>query len=152
MIKDNSSDKDRNVTHNSSHILQLKYNNPEGDNSIGFRYSKYKDSEISRLDVNSNLEETSINKSNCCNGSFWKQTRLMTWKNYLVFSRNIKPTIFQLTTPIAICIILVLVQSLMDNFTEGFINKNPELIPISLDKCLYPSNCTTIGYGIIVNK
>jgi hypothetical protein len=148
--KENAKEDKKDVTlNNSSHILQLKYN-PEGDSSIGFRYSKYKDSSSSRTS-SSVFDDSNSNKRTCCTGKICKQIRLMTWKNYLVFSRNLKPSLFQLFTPVIICLILLLLQGLVSSWSTGFINKNPDLIPLNaIDKCLYPNDCTTIGYGIIV--
>jgi hypothetical protein len=75
----------------------------------------------------------------------------MIWKNYLVFSRNLKLTLFQLFTPIFICLLLVLIQFLVDNWNKDFVDKNPSPIPLdNIKKCEYPQDCTTIGYGIIV--
>jgi hypothetical protein len=150
LLRENEKDvrKEKDETHNSTQILQLKYNNPEGDSRIGFRYSKYKDSDNSKSDFPTDSESPS-NKNT--SGGFLKQTRLMTWKNYLVFSRNIRPTMFQLLTPVMICFLLLFLQSLVNNFTKGLENKNPEEIPLkSINKCKYPEDCTTIGYGIIV--
>jgi len=147
--KENEKDaqKVKDETHNSIHVLQLKYNNPEGDITIGFRYSKYKDTDNSKCDP----PVDSRSQSKKTSGGFFKQTRLMTWKNYLVFTRNIRPTIFQLLTPVMICILLLFLQGIVDNFSKGLENKNPEIIPLkNINKCKYPEDCTTIGYGIIV--
>lgn len=144
----------------TSQIYQLKYNNLEGDSGMGFKYSRYRDSsatdtESGAKNKNSTTKENLTNKNKSsvfCGGKFCKQTKLMTWKNYLVFSRNIKPTVFQIFTPVFICIILVVLQILVNNFNSSFINMDP--VPTHLDnlhRCLYPSDCATIGYGIIVN-
>lgn len=151
LIKENNNDD--NIT-DTSQIYQLKFNN---DSVIGFKYSRYRDSnatETQRKNVKLNKESTKIKKNNekCCAGKFCKQTRLMIWKNYLVFTRNLKPTVFQIFTPVVICIILVILQILVDNFNTSFINKNPMPTKLSnIFKCLYPNDCVTIGYGIIVN-
>jgi hypothetical protein len=146
------------VNTDTSHIFQLKYNNLEGDSGIGFKYSRYRDSNATDTEIGSKTKRSikkSLNNKKInsvfCNGKFCKQTKLMTWKNYLVFSRNIKPTVFQIFTPVFICAILVVLQILVSNFNTSFININP--IPKHLDKmrkCIYPSDCSAIGYGIIV--
>jgi hypothetical protein len=146
----------------TSQIYQLKYNNVEGDSGIGFKYSRYRDSnatdtELGQKNKKSNSKKNSLtnNKKKSsffCSGKFCKQTKLMTWKNYLVFSRNIKPTVFQIFTPVFICLILVVLQILVNNFNSSFVNMDP--VPVRLEnlqKCMYPSDCATIGYGIIVS-
>lgn len=147
----------------TSHIYQLKYDNPEGDSGIGFKYSRYRDSNLTDTELGmkskrsnanrKNLNNTKKNNSVFCNGKLCKQTKLMTWKNYLVFSRNIKPTVFQIFTPVFICIILVILQVLVNNFNTSFVNKNPTSKPLeNLHKCMYPEDCATVGYGIIVRE
>lgn len=149
MLEYNEKSDRKDVTPQSSHIMQLKYNNPEGDSSIGFRYSKYRDSDASKNELDSDFLQKNIDRKAA---TFWKQTKLMTWKNFLVFSRNLKPTIFQMLTPVIICLILLTLQGLVNNFSEDLIDKNPKIISLDkLEKCVYPEDCVTIGYGIIVN-
>ncbi len=98
---------------------------------------------------NTHLEK--INKPNKCSNNIILQTRLMVWKNYLLFKRNFKPTFFQLATPSIICFILVVIQLVLDIYTSTFINKHPDILKLEkIDKCTIPSNCTAIGYGVIV--
>ncbi len=138
------------VTPETSHIYNLKYHNPEGD-SIGFRYSKYKDSFVSSNENKKNPpNEESINSE-----MYEKigQTRLMFWKNFLIFSRNAKTTIFQFFTPIGVCLLLLLIQALCTNFSQSIVNKDPQPVTLTnLTKCEYPDDCTTIGYGVISKK
>jgi hypothetical protein len=138
----------KDISSTSAHNLHLRYNNPEGDSTIGYRYSKYKDSIASNIQAKTDdTEESLLEYEN----SLIKQIRLMTWKNFLIFTRNLKPTIFQMMTPILICILLVFIQMLVDNFAQGLINKNPEILKLNeIPKCKYPEDCITIGYGIIV--
>lgn len=146
---DNRSD---NKTFNSTNF-QLKYNNPDGDSNQEFRYSRYRDPDISDINGRSPSDGNG-NKGSCCYGSeIWKQVKLMTWKNYLLFRRNLKPTIFCILTPVAICLVLVILQPIVNIYTEDLSNKNPDLIYLDkLDRCVNPKGCTTIGYGIAVNK
>ncbi len=150
LLKENEKDarKEKDKSPNTTQNLHLKYNNPEGDSTIGFRYSKYKDSVNSKAEFAIDSDNSNAKKAS---GGFFKQTKLMTWKNYLVFTRNIRPTLFQLFTPVAICLILLFLQSLVNNFSKGLINRDPEIITLkNINKCIYPDDCTTIGYGIIV--
>jgi len=141
----------------NSDIFQLKVENHTDESAIGFRYSAYRDSNAIENRKKSKVapKEKSTNKkqNNSCCSKFRKQTNLMVKKNYLVFSRNIKPTIFQIFTPVAVSLILMSLQLLCDNYSQSFINKDPSSKEIkNLNKCKYPEDCITIGYGIIVIK
>ena len=144
------------INNETSQIYQLKFNNDEDGNSVGFKKSKYRESNITDTQIvkKTTITDNKINKKFFwCAGKLNKQTYLMLWKNYLVFSRNIKPTVFQLLCPILICIVLVFLQKICDNFTTSFINKNPTINNLgNLEKCIYPDDCTTVGYGVIVSK
>jgi hypothetical protein len=136
------------ISPNTSDIFRLKYNNPDGDTSIGFKYSKYKDSMIEKVKEQDKIKfvKPTSYELICC-----KQTKLMTKKNFLVLFRNSKPTMFLMLTPIGVCLILLFLQLICNDFTQSYINKNPEPFYLSnLNKCEYPNDCTTIGYGIIV--
>lgn len=144
------------INNEFSQIYQLKFNNDEDSNSVGYKKSKYRESNITDTQI---VKKTTIKYDKIKNKSFWcagklnKQTNLMLWKNYLVFSRNIKPTVFQLLCPMLMCIVLVFLQKICDNFTTSFINKNPISNDLAnLEKCIYPDDCTTVGYGVIVSK
>jgi hypothetical protein len=147
MNKDTSEDDRKEITPKSSHILALKMN---ANDSIGFRYSKYQDSFTEKeLEVSdATLRQHKLSSID----RFFMQTNLMIWKNYLIFLRNIKMTIFQLLTPIFICVLLILMQFILDEFSTGYINKDPELIPLeNIAQCKFPDDCITIGYGIVVS-
>lgn len=142
---------------NNSDMFQLKVENHTDESAIGFKYSAYRDSnqlDKSKKSKESKREKTpkKIEEKICC-GKFRKQTNLMIKKNYLVFSRNIKPTLFQIFTPVIVSLILLLLQVLCNNYSESFINRDPKSLKISnLDKCRYPDDCVTVGYGIIVRN
>ena len=137
--------------HDQSDIFQLKVQNHNDESAIGFKYSAYRDSSgFDSTKKSESLKTKKTPKVSCCS-TFSKQTNLMIKKNYLVFSRNIKPTLFQIFTPIAVSLILILLQVLCDNYSESFIDRNPASHEISnLRKCIYPDDCVTVGYGIIV--
>ena len=148
---------------NTSNIFHLKVENHTDESAIGFKYSEYRDSNTTinqtKKSKSSNKEKNKTkltnnnNNNNSCCSKFRKQTNLMVKKNYQVFSRNIKPTLFQIFTPVAVSLILILLQVLCNNYSESFINKNPKSQKISnLEKCEYPQDCVTVGYGIIVRK
>lgn len=76
---------------------------------------------------------------------FFIHLRVLLWKQYLLFKRNIKSTLFQLLTPVFICIFLVCLQQFAN---YGFMNNvmpNPPVISVSkIPKC-YGSGCVTLG-------
>jgi len=75
----------------------------------------------------------------------------MIWKNYLIFKRSLKLSIFQLIVPIIICIVLVIMNAIVTMYSNQQIIHDPTIYDlISIPKCMYPDNCTTIGYGIAV--
>jgi hypothetical protein len=81
----------------------------------------------------------------------WQQIRLMTWKNIIVFRRNLKQTLFTILTPIVICLMLVFLQQLVIAYKSDYVSLNPENIELnSLTKCVNPHDCITVGIGIIV--
>jgi ABC-type multidrug transport system ATPase subunit len=76
---------------------------------------------------------------------FWLQVRLLIWKQALVFSRNLKSTLFQFFTPILICIFLVLLQQLSNYAASLNTVLNPDTTSInSIPKCT-GSDCITLG-------
>jgi hypothetical protein len=132
------------VTVTSSHQYRLKIS----DDISGFRQSKYNDSLLSDL----NKVEQKPEGGCCPENKFWKQTKLMTWKNYLVFKRNYKQVLFQILVPISICILLIILQKIVDVYNGYFIDKDPVARTLEkLHKCVAPEDCVTIGYGLIVS-
>ena len=78
------------------------------------------------------------------------QTKLMIWKNYLVFKRTPKQIWFQIFTPLFICLLLFCLQGILNHYNSSFIIKNPDVHELkAIPKCIGPVNCVTIGYGII---
>lgn len=76
---------------------------------------------------------------------FFIHLRVLMWKQYLLFKRNIKSTLFQLLTPVFICIFLLALQQFA---TYGFMNNvtpHPPTISVSkIPKC-FGSDCITLG-------
>ena len=92
---------------------------------------------------------------NCTQNSslFYHQLKLMLWKNYLLFKRNIRLTIFQILTPILMCLMLIWMQSLTDTYNTIQEIREPEIKKLNnITRCIYPDDCTTIGYGIVVSR
>ena len=66
-------------------------------------------------------------------------------KTIIVFIRHYKTTILILTSPILICIILMLLQLALETWSVAFIEKNPPIQTLGLiPKCPSPSDCITI--------
>jgi hypothetical protein len=103
-------------------------------------------------DIISELSKDSEIKEEKNSQIIFNQTKLLLFKNFLIFSRNLKNTIFHLCSPIIMCLIILLLQVILDNFSDDFINKEPKLVNVQkIPKCKIPVDCVTIGYGIIVN-
>lgn len=86
---------------------------------------------------------------------FCFQFKILLWKNWLLFKKNIKNTLFLLLTPILAILLVLLLQGLVDAFNFQFINKNPkEILLGNLQNChkyrlpKSDHNCLTIGYEI----
>ena len=76
---------------------------------------------------------------------FWLHTKVLVWKQFLVFTRNIRSTLFQVITPVFICVFLLVLQEFA---TYGF-NSTTQVIPDifslkNIPKC-YGSGCITLG-------
>jgi hypothetical protein len=85
-----------------------------------------------------------------------EEIRLMTYKNYIVYSRNIKSLLFVFLSPIFFIWLLQQLQYLSDSFSSSkAVIDHPivDLNSINLN-CLNnkknPENCVSLGIGIIV--
>lgn len=78
------------------------------------------------------------------------QLKWLVWKNLMVAQRNRCSSLFQFLSPILVCLIVLGFQ-VLTNSVIGIKVVNPPVYPIDtkLSKCYKPSNCTTIGYGIV---
>ena len=85
---------------------------------------------------------------------FFTQIFLLMRKNYLIYQRNWKVSLFQLLSPLLIFLLLLFFQNIANNVTE--VNEvNPPISQLSkIPKCFGPENdrknCISVGYGIIV--
>ena len=135
----------------SSNNRLIINNKIDNTNSVDYEFSINEISDKKQTELIINKIELKISSKKFWSQKLINQTKLMIWKNYLVFSRNIKPTIFQIFTPVLICFILVFLQLIVQKFNSTFIKINP--IPKQLDnlgKCHSPVDCVTVGYGIVV--
>lgn len=79
---------------------------------------------------------------------FGLQLKLLLKKQYLIFSRNIKSTLFQIFTPVFLCIFLVCLQQLADYSMSTQIDKSPDVLTVDkIPKC-YGEDCITVGIGL----
>lgn len=84
-------------------------------------------------------------KNSTLDSYFTLQVKLLLWKQYLLFSRNLKSTLFQIFTPVCICIFLVLLQQLATYSMSTMTDKHPPDLSLSkIPKC-YGSGCITLG-------
>lgn len=84
--------------------------------------------------------------------SFWLHSKVLIWKQFLVFSRNFKSTLFQIGTPVFICLFLLSLQQFATYAFTSTIDKNPDDISVSKVPMCYGSGCITIGIGYTNNK
>jgi ABC-type multidrug transport system ATPase subunit len=78
---------------------------------------------------------------------FWLQIRILMWKQYIVFTRGLKSTFFQIGTPILICIFLVTLQWYATYAFTNNLEKVPSVVNIDkIPKC-FGKNCITVGIG-----
>lgn len=89
--------------------------------------------------------------------SFREELNLMIFKNFIIYSRNLKTIIFIFLTPIFFLSILQIIQNLSDNFNKSIDIKNHPLNDIDrIDlKCTQNENnfsdeCISIGIAVIV--
>ncbi len=83
-------------------------------------------------------------------GFFFLHLRLLLWKNYKLFTRSLKMTLFQLVTPIFFCLLIVYLQWLADGYTSlSMPNPSSEVGPM---KHCIGEDCVTVGFGIIVSR
>lgn len=88
------------------------------------------------------------NEQDFKSSSFKTQIRLLVKKQYLIFTRNIKSTLFQIFTPVFLCIFLVCLQQLADYSMSTQIDKDPPVLQVNkIPKC-YGSDCITVGIGL----
>lgn len=84
--------------------------------------------------------------------SFRTQVKLLLHKQFLVFTRNFKSTLFQIFTPVFLCIFLVCLQQLADYSMSTQVDKHPSVFQVNkIPKC-YGSECITVGIGLTTEK
>ena len=105
------------------------------------------------------LSENSTLASNSLESSTKKQLKIyylhlkcLMWKQFLVFRRNLKSTLFQLFTPLFICLFLLMLQQVAQISLKSMVNKHPSTESIQrIPKC-WGSGCITLGVGFTSGK
>lgn len=173
MNKSNNNNSHFNNSNNYQNSILSSHSNNESQYQLKFSYSKpnehfqvtnYLESTFnSRLLSDNEIEiehnkELIVNKqylekrNYCC--SFVNQVNTLLWKNFLLFSRNLKNTVFQILTPIFALLIVLLLQGLLVYFNKMFINRKADSVELQkLVNCKeYRSSdikrCRTIRYNI----
>lgn len=90
-----------------------------------------------------------INRSGLEN--FFLHLRLLLKKNYLLFSRNLKPTLCQVLAPVFFCLIIIFFQATASGWANYELIKPPDMRLSPVPKCIGRYDCITIGYSIIVS-
>lgn len=76
------------------------------------------------------------------------QIWILTWKNYLIYTRNKFTTILQICSPILVCIYMNLMQGIASNVIAKLDNPEPGLYSMDrMDRCL-GQDCITLGIGM----
>ena len=113
---------------------------------------KHEENEILNLSLEYEIIEN--NRKNNSRNIFIMQTYILIKKTLLVFARNIKNTLFMFLSPFIICLFLVQLQNFLDNYSQKYVQLNPDTISLNnnlIPKCNKPKNCTTI-LGIVIDK
>ena len=113
---------------------------------------KHEENEILNLSLEYEIIEN--NRKNNSRNIFIMQTYILIKKTLLVFARNIKNTLFMFLSPFIICLFLVQLQNFVDNYSQKYVQLNPDTISLNnnlIPKCTKPKNCTTI-LGIVIDK
>eukprot|EP00340_Litonotus_pictus_P000459 CAMPEP_0170514168 /NCGR_PEP_ID=MMETSP0209-20121228/708_1 /TAXON_ID=665100 ORGANISM="Litonotus pictus, Strain P1" /NCGR_SAMPLE_ID=MMETSP0209 /ASSEMBLY_ACC=CAM_ASM_000301 /LENGTH=1106 /DNA_ID=CAMNT_0010798131 /DNA_START=1 /DNA_END=3321 /DNA_ORIENTATION=+ len=141
---------------------QLRYNNSKtGDFKATNYMESFQGTEYYSEDNTKTMNHSKSFKHNTVQrgifGSFWNQTKILLWKNYLLFKRNYKNTIFMLITPILAVLILLALQGLTNYFNNQFVNKKPDLVFIeNINNCnifaTTEGECKTIRYSVTTNS
>ena len=113
---------------------------------------KHEENEILNLSLEYEIIEN--NRKNNSRNIFIMQTYILIKKTLLVFARNIKNTLFMFLSPFIICLFLVQLQNFLDNYSQKYVQLNPDTISLNnnlIPKCNKQKNCTTI-LGIVIDK
>lgn len=87
----------------------------------------------------------------------FQQIWLMMRKNFLIYRRNYRQSLFLLLSPVLI-FILITVQQSIANISINVKIINPAIKPVpNIARCLPPKNvpkgdCVTVGYGVVGDK
>ncbi len=112
----------------------------------------HEDNEILNLSLEYEIIEN--NRKNNSRNIYIMQTYILIKKTLLVFSRNIKTTLFMFLSPFIICLFLVQLQNFLEHYSKKYVELNPDTISLNnnlIPKCNKPNNCTTI-LGIVIDK
>ena len=93
-------------------------------------------------------QEFEMEKRHGCS-KFCLHFKLLLVKNLLLFTRNLRITIFQAVAPIFFCLLIIFLQHVA-NGLAGKETPNPVVHDVGLLTPCSENDCATIGYGIIV--
>lgn len=84
--------------------------------------------------------------------TFCLHLKLLLKKNYLLFSRNLKPTLCQALAPVFFCLIIIFFQATASGWANYEQTRPPDMPLHAVPKCHGKYDCITIGYSIIVSN
>ena len=70
--------------------------------------------ETKKMEVEENPREPQLRPEDPKKYETWKQFKLLIWKNWLIFRRNPRSSMFQIITPIFICLYMLLLQNVLN--------------------------------------
>lgn len=77
-----------------------------------------------------------------------QQIWILTWKNYLIYTRNKFTTILQICSPLLICLYMNLMQGIASNVINKLDNPNPGLFGMDYMNRCFGQDCITLGIGM----
>lgn len=77
----------------------------------------------------------------------WKQFKLLIWKNWLIFRRNPRSSMFQIITPVFICLYMLLLQNVLNIGQDTDMLSPPTENINEITKC-WNKDCNTIGIAV----
>ena len=145
-IKDNLLDKkdEDNILEEEKEDNELNKKEEDKENLIELEAIENEDMSetFKQLEIFGEIEKRRKNNKNSI---FCTQTIALMRKSIIVFLRHYKTTILILSSPILICIILMLLQLALEKWSVAFIEKNPPIQYLKkVPKCPSPRGCITI--------
>jgi hypothetical protein len=146
-------------SNNSSNILnKTKHNNNNSQQQNSSHSNKSKNNILIINDSDYKSTRQSKIKFSTAYLTFKEEIKLMLYKNFTIYLRNVKTLIFLFITPVLFLTILQILQSLSDLYNQSVVTKDHKITNIDFVNlsCLknpydkYEIGCISIGIAILV--